>query len=124
MDSTVAKFQALRLQRIYLLAQLNYAITYVVIGVACMVGQYNASGVISASHVMLGVTLQAIIFGMIKSGINSTTGEKLHCTPSAGLNLVGFDENLEDRLKQADEALYRAKETGRNRCEVFEGAYA
>tara|TARA_R110001592_G_scaffold4318_11_gene24352 strand:- start:5172 stop:6287 length:1116 start_codon:yes stop_codon:yes gene_type:complete len=371
MDSTVAKFQALRLQRFYL-AQLNYAITYVVIGAAWMVGQYNASGVMAASHVMLGVTLQAIIFGMFKSGLNlrfkdpsltslqiviamllltyllafsgefrgslimvypiilmfgvfqlsrraflthaglalvlygvlilfnvtqqrsnetlsvhllewfvlacftgwlsffcsyirelrarlqrrhnvlqthqttlrgmmgqlqsladtdsltglanrryfineaqrritllgpghkvgialidldnfksindvhghaagdkvlegfaeiarkslrdedlvarfggeefvilldnsdlatlhqcverirtgfaqtcfSTTGEKLHCTLSAGLNLVGFDENLEDRLKQADEALYRAKETGRNRCEVFEGAYA
>ncbi len=69
MDSNVGKFQALRLQRFYL-AQLNYAITYVVIGAAWLVGQYNASGAMAASHVMLGVTLQAILFGMFKSGLN------------------------------------------------------
>lgn len=69
MDSNVAKFQTLRLQRFYL-AQLNYAITYAVIGAAWLVGQYNASGAMAASHVMLGVTLQAILFGMFKSGLN------------------------------------------------------
>lgn len=69
MDSNVANFQALRLQRFYL-AQLNYAITYAVIGAAWLVGQYNASGAMAASHVILGITLQAIFFGIFKSGLN------------------------------------------------------
>ncbi len=69
MDNNVAKFQALRLQRFYL-AQLNYAITYTVIGAAWIAGQYNASALMAFSHVLLGVGLQAILFGMFKSGFN------------------------------------------------------
>lgn len=69
MDDNVAKFQALRLQRFYL-AQLNYAIVYVVIGAAWLVGQYNASAAMAVSHIVLGVTLQAILLGVFKSGLN------------------------------------------------------
>lgn len=69
MDNNVAKFQALRLQRFYL-AQLNYAITYVVIGAAWLAGQYNASVIMAASHVLLGIGLQATLFGVFKSGFN------------------------------------------------------
>ncbi|WP_339845045.1 GGDEF domain-containing protein [uncultured Halopseudomonas sp.] len=69
MENTVAKFQALRLQRFYL-AQLNYAITYVVIGAAWLAGQYNASATMAASHVLLGVGLQGALFGIFKSGFN------------------------------------------------------
>jgi len=67
--NSVAKFQALRLQRFYL-AQLNYAITYVVIGAAWLVGQYNASAIMAASHVLLGFGLQAGLFWVFKSGLN------------------------------------------------------
>ncbi|GGC98502.1 GGDEF domain-containing protein [Halopseudomonas salina] len=69
MDSNESKFQALRLQRFYL-AQLSYAITYVVIGAAWLAGQYNASGAMAASHVLLGFSLQAVLFGILKSGLN------------------------------------------------------
>ncbi|PCC97492.1 sensor domain-containing diguanylate cyclase [Halopseudomonas pelagia] len=68
-DDNTAKFQAIRLQRFYL-AQLNYLITYVVIGAAWMAGQYNASAPQAASHVILGVVLQLSIFAMLKSGLN------------------------------------------------------
>lgn len=68
-DVDIAKFQAIRLQRFYL-AQLNYLITYVVIGAAWLVGQYNASGALAISHVVLGASLQLAIFCTIKSGWN------------------------------------------------------
>lgn len=68
-DSTTGKFQAIRLQRFYL-AQLNYLITFVVIGAAWLAGQYNASWQMASSHVLLGVFLQLGIFGLLKSGIN------------------------------------------------------
>lgn len=69
MDDNTAKFQAIRLQRFYL-AQLNYLITYVVIGAAWLAGQYNASATMAASHVALGVALQVGIFCLFKSGLN------------------------------------------------------
>ena len=68
-DVDIAKFQAIRLQRFYL-AQLNYLITYVVIGAAWLVGQYNASGALAISHVVLGASLQLAIFCTIKSRWN------------------------------------------------------
>ncbi|MFN3581515.1 MAG: diguanylate cyclase domain-containing protein [Pseudomonas sp.] len=68
-ESNTARFQAIRLQRFYL-AQLNYLITYVVIGAAWLAGQYDASAQLAISHVVLGVCLQLIIFSMLKSGLN------------------------------------------------------
>ncbi len=42
-------------------------------------------------------------------------GKRLKVTASIGLAEVGHEENLESALARADNALYRAKESGRNR---------
>jgi diguanylate cyclase (GGDEF)-like protein len=39
-------------------------------------------------------------------------------TVSIGVSLVGPQELLDDALRRADEALYRAKREGRNQCQV------
>lgn len=45
-------------------------------------------------------------------------------TFSAGLTMVRPGDCLEKRILQADQALYRAKERGRNRCETHEDVHA
>ena len=45
-------------------------------------------------------------------------GVRISVTISAGLAIMGVDELLEDALKRADAALYRAKHNGRNRVDV------
>lgn len=41
-----------------------------------------------------------------------------HLSLSVGLTLLNAGDDLGDALQRADEALYRAKESGRNRCEA------
>lgn len=48
----------------------------------------------------------------------------IHCTLSAGLSLIRADDDLETCIQQADQALYLAKENGRNRCEVHQPSHA
>ncbi|QJD58780.1 GGDEF domain-containing protein [Pseudomonas sp. gcc21] len=50
--------------------------------------------------------------------------EGTFCTLSAGLTLVYPGDELDACISDADHALYRAKNSGRNRCEVFEPAHA
>ncbi|GAA6130649.1 GGDEF domain-containing protein [Halopseudomonas sabulinigri] len=68
-DANSDKFQALRLQRFYL-AQINYLITYVVIGVAWAAGQYDASAWMATTHVLLGILTQGVFLLLFKSGMN------------------------------------------------------
>ena len=50
--------------------------------------------------------------------------EDMRCTLSAGLSLIRPGENLETCIQQADQALYQAKENGRNRCEAHPASHA
>ena len=50
--------------------------------------------------------------------------EDMRCTMSAGLSLIQADDHLERCIQQADQALYVAKEAGRNRCEAYQPAHA
>lgn len=50
--------------------------------------------------------------------------EGTYCTLSAGLTLIQPGDELEACISAADQALYQAKNAGRNRCEAFETAYA
>ncbi|WP_150305778.1 GGDEF domain-containing protein [Pseudomonas saliphila] len=50
--------------------------------------------------------------------------EGTYCTLSAGLALIQPGDELEACISAADQALYQAKNAGRNRCEAFETAYA
>lgn len=47
--------------------------------------------------------------------------EIIHITVSIGMAELSDEENIDELLKKSDEALYRAKENGRNRVHVFEG---
>ncbi|WP_165443856.1 sensor domain-containing diguanylate cyclase [Pseudomonas jilinensis] len=50
--------------------------------------------------------------------------EDYSCTLSAGLSVVRPEDDLEERINQADQALYQAKQGGRNRCTTHQAAYA
>lgn len=46
-------------------------------------------------------------------------GVELQCTASIGVRLFGPKAEIENLLKQADQALYEAKRAGRNRVSCF-----
>jgi diguanylate cyclase (GGDEF)-like protein len=49
----------------------------------------------------------------------SARGVQIHCTVSAGITVLRDDDkSVEEALRRADTALYRAKEAGRNRVET------
>ncbi|MBN2886500.1 MAG: diguanylate cyclase, partial [Chromatiaceae bacterium] len=48
-------------------------------------------------------------------------GEALHVTASLGVAVRHSGEPLDRLIRRADEALYRAKQGGRNRCEIASG---
>ena len=54
----------------------------------------------------------------------STLPDDVRCTLSAGICLIHPEDNLEWRLSQADDALYQAKNAGRNCTRTHEEAYA
>ncbi|MGM0444007.1 MAG: sensor domain-containing diguanylate cyclase [Fibrobacterota bacterium] len=55
-----------------------------------------------------------------KLTFKSPRGEEMHVTMSFGVALYDQDaKEQEDLIQKADKALYRAKETGRNRVELF-----
>jgi diguanylate cyclase (GGDEF)-like protein/PAS domain S-box-containing protein len=47
-------------------------------------------------------------------------GHEVFVGASIGVALAGYDEDVDEVLRNADLAMYRAKATGKNRCEVFE----
>lgn len=49
-------------------------------------------------------------------------GLEIHATVSIGIALAGEDEDPDTTLRHADSALYRAKEAGRGRAEVYDPA--
>jgi len=51
--------------------------------------------------------------------VYSDEGEEVRFTVSIGVSSSEVSDNVDTLIKTADEALYRAKQTGRNRVEVF-----
>ena len=51
--------------------------------------------------------------------IYSDEGKPFNFTVSIGISSSEISDNIDTLIKTADEALYRAKENGRNRCELF-----
>src|SRR5690606_10839634 len=50
-----------------------------------------------------------------------SVSDKICCTVSGGITMIGAaDRNIQDALRRADEALYRAKHKGRNQMEALE----
>lgn len=67
---------------------------------------------------------------LLRSAVAATRldapNDKLFCTASVGVALVEPGEDINDSIRRADRALYRAKETGRNRvvfADVDENAF-
>ncbi len=51
--------------------------------------------------------------------VYSDEGKPFSFTVSIGISSSDISDNIDTLIKTADEALYRAKENGRNRCELF-----
>lgn len=51
--------------------------------------------------------------------VYSDQGEQVTFTVSIGISSSAISDNIDMLIKTSDEALYRAKENGRNRCEIF-----
>ena len=51
--------------------------------------------------------------------VYSDQGEEVRFTVSIGVSSSVISDNIDTLIKTSDEALYRAKENGRNRCEIF-----
>ncbi len=51
--------------------------------------------------------------------VHSDQGDEVRFTVSIGISSSAISDNIDTLIKTSDEALYRAKESGRNRCEIF-----
>ncbi len=51
----------------------------------------------------------------------SFTEENIKCTASFGIAQVSDDDTIESLLNNADKALYKAKQAGKNRVFLFRG---
>lgn len=51
--------------------------------------------------------------------VYSDQGDEVRFTVSIGISSSAISDNIDTLIKTSDEALYRAKESGRNRCEIF-----
>ncbi len=51
--------------------------------------------------------------------VYSDQGDEVRFTVSIGISSSAISDNIDTLIKTSDEALYRAKENGRNRCEIF-----
>lgn len=51
--------------------------------------------------------------------VYSDNNEEVRFTVSIGISSNAISDNIDMLIKTADEALYRAKQNGRNRCEIF-----
>lgn len=54
--------------------------------------------------------------------VYSDDGKPFGFTVSIGISSSEISDNIDTLIKTADEAMYRAKESGRNRCEIFSKA--
>lgn len=52
--------------------------------------------------------------------VHSDEGEEVRFTVSIGVSSYEISDNIDTLIKTADEALYKAKENGRNRVEIFD----
>lgn len=65
-------------------------------------------------------TVERIRQGISKMEFKSPSGEQVHVSMSFGIAVYGLHaKRIDELIKKADKALYRAKENGRNRVEVF-----
>lgn len=51
--------------------------------------------------------------------VRSDQGDEVTFTVSIGISSSAISDNIDTLIKTSDDALYRAKENGRNRCEIF-----
>ena len=51
--------------------------------------------------------------------VYSDQNDEVRFTVSIGISSSAISDNIDTLIKTSDEALYRAKENGRNRCEIF-----
>jgi diguanylate cyclase (GGDEF)-like protein len=69
------------------------------------------------------VVVDRVLNAVREAVISTDAGDTLKITVSIGLvTLTPQTPDLMALLQQADEALYEAKETGRNRYQVFSGS--
>lgn len=64
------------------------------------------------------IALERVRTGLEKLAINLDNGLSLKITASFGLVMTTADTSIDSMMQQADQALYRAKESGRNRVEA------
>ena len=64
-----AKFQRLRMQR-FLMAQLNYLVSYVVIVTTWVFGEYHGTELQAVSHILLGLGTQGVFLWLLVSNQN------------------------------------------------------
>ena len=79
-----------------------------------LLGNSNPEALINCME-RLRTAFAALNFDSLPDGV--------HCTLSAGLSSVCPEDDLEVCLNDADQALYQAKNAGRNRCELHQPSY-
>ena len=83
-------------------------------------GEEFALILVKADEAQAVETAERIREAIARTLLKSPSGGDVHLTMSFGIAVLGkHARELDDLIKKADKALYRAKEQGRNRVEVF-----
>ncbi len=86
--------------------------------IACRMGGEEFAVVIENADIFVTKAIAERIREQFSQQAFEQKGNTVYCTTSIGVSVVPPEESTEDMLERTDKALYKAKEMGRNQCQL------